>query len=51
MDPVEFLEALARVADEVSLPPYVGAFPKDTKFTQKELRDLPLHYKLEALIV
>lgn len=44
------MEAFARVAEETCFPPYAGAF-EEQEWSIPRLRDLPLHYKLESLLL
>lgn len=58
---LQFLEAFARIADEANLPPYKGAIDvinifriisqSDQEWTYFKVKDLPLHFKLESLIL
>lgn len=51
MNQIEFYEALARIAEEASLPPHAGLFPDDKVWLIAEKQKLPLGYKLESLLL
>ena len=51
MNIYEFQEALARVAEEACLPPGIGIYNQDYEWTMDKKKKLPLHYKLEGLVL
>jgi hypothetical protein len=48
---VEFYEALARLAEEASLPPLEGVYSEEDVATLEKKMRMPLAHKIEGLIM
>lgn len=51
MSQVEFYEAIARLAEEASLPPLEGVYTEEEVATLEKKMKMPLGHKIEGLIV
>ena len=51
MNIYEFYEAMGRIAEEACLLPGKGIYGEDYEWTLEKKKAMPLHYKLEGLVL